>query len=1525
MKPFLKNTAVCNLLLISIFSLFSTIAFAQTAPTYTFTVTKTDDPNPFTCDTCSAMIGTLRWAITEANEANGNSLINFNIPGAGSQTILLNSSLPNITNNVTIDASTQSGYQFGNPSVIIDANSLYDAFEMSCTLCELKGFYIKNFQQYGIEVDSSMGVTILDNVINSISTTTSTSYSSSADIALVGANHIIKGNILGTDINNTNYSNANAAFGIYSDGPNNNVIGDTSSAGKNIIAYHDSAGVLITHESGNIISGNEIYNNQIAIELAFGANNSKPAPTINTITDLSHVTGKSAPGDTIELFGSTGPQNANPYLKTVIAGADSTWSASINPAVFDTCYSYISATATDTNKNTSELTTSNQFCSPCNKLNFTINPDTIVIKNYGFSLPPNTTNTSSGYSANQLYIWNFGSGFPIDTILFNDYIPIPYYSYPGTYPVTLTTPDTSSCSGQSITKNITVLSLQCSPDTVFQNTFIVTDTLDSDPYCTTCTGSLRWAINMANAATGSSRIIFNIPGNGPHTISLNSTLPPIFGYNFYFSIDASTQTGYQYGRPSIIIDGNDSIDYAFYIANQVQLKGFYIKHFTQIGVIAGGGCIQIIDNVINSISGSTTNSNGLPKADIFGQDINFSTIKGNILGTDISGTDYSSVNSMYGICIEPSMPASNLDVIGDTTTTGKNIIAYHDSVGVYLLGYNANNALGSVIHIKVSGNEIFNNSKAIELVVDANYSKPKPTINTITDVSHVTGKSAPGDIVELFGSTGPENANQYLKTVVTDTSGHWSTSLNPATFDTCYNYISATATDSLGNTSELSTSNYFSYCCNKLNFTSQDTLYIQGDGLVSGSYTNISTGYPDGQNFIWNVGTNNPHGSIASSGYYSSYFYAQYTSLGTYTVTLSTPDTGLCPAQSISKTITVLPFVCDAGSNVIDTFVVTKTTDPDPFTCDTCPDMIGTLRWAITEANASNGVSLITFNIPGTETHTISLNSTLPSVWSIIIDASTQPGFQYGNPAVVIDGGDSIPTAFEIYQQTILKGFYIKNFTSAGVFAEGYCIQILDNVIDNISGGTYWGNATADIIGEVLTFSTIKGNFLGTDAHNTNYSTVNSNYGIYVLSGSGFTNFDEVGDTTATGKNIIAYHDSAGIYVMGIHVHISGNEIYKNDTAISLFDLNESELGFFGNFSKPQPIINTITNLSNVTGTANPGDIIELFGSTGSQQANLYLTSAITDSLGHWVVNFCNVPAFVSGKWNYISATATDATGNTSELAVSNFFNLPLNCNGINFTSSVPSGGTVVFTNTSTVKLPPDSSGYFQWCFGDGICDSIPASGRSYTNTPISHTYKNPGTYTVTLCLYNPGLVSCTSGPVTIPPSTEPLTCINCIGSFAPEPGKYLVSAWVKEENAPPGKLTYTYPKIFIQFPTSPGSTSYSSPPLGPFTGQGIIIDGWQRIEAEFVVPTTALYINLQLISDSANCYFDDIRIFPFDGSMKSYVYDPVNLRLVAELDERNYATLYEYDEEGKLIRVKKETENGVMTIKENRNSSFKQ
>jgi hypothetical protein len=161
-------------------------------------------------------------------------------------------------------------------------------------------------------------------------------------------------------------------------------------------------------------------------------------------------------------------------------------------------------------------------------------------------------------------------------------------------------------------------------------------------------------------------------------------------------------------------------------------------------------------------------------------------------------------------------------------------------------------------------------------------------------------------------------------------------------------------------------------------------------------------------------------------------------------------------------------------------------------------------------------------------------------------------------------------------------------------------------------------------------------------------------------------------------------------------------------------------------------------------------------------------------------------------------------------------------------------------------------------------------------------------------------------------------SCDTCIGSFRPEPGKvYLVSVWVKEANAAPSKTTYNFPQVIIEFPSLSSSA-------GPFTATGAIIEGWQHIEGQFIVPFNATDINVKLQSISSTCFFDDIRIFPYDGTMKTYVYDPITLRLSAELDERNYATMYEYDEEGKLTRVKKETERGVMTIKESKSSSKK-
>lgn len=100
-------------------------------------------------------------------------------------------------------------------------------------------------------------------------------------------------------------------------------------------------------------------------------------------------------------------------------------------------------------------------------------------------------------------------------------------------------------------------------------------------------------------------------------------------------------------------------------------------------------------------------------------------------------------------------------------------------------------------------------------------------------------------------------------------------------------------------------------------------------------------------------------------------------------------------------------------------------------------------------------------------------------------------------------------------------------------------------------------------------------------------------------------------------------------------------------------------------------------------------------------------------------------------------------------------------------------------------------------------------------------------------------------------------------------------------------------------------------------------IEGWVKREYSFNFSTVSTGNIVDVIISSPTVssisYFDDIRIHPMDANMKSFVYDNNTQRLMATLDENNYATFFEYDEEGNLVRTKRETERGIITINENR------
>jgi len=143
---------------------------------------------------------------------------------------------------------------------------------------------------------------------------------------------------------------------------------------------------------------------------------------------------------------------------------------------------------------------------------------------------------------------------------------------------------------------------------------------------------------------------------------------------------------------------------------------------------------------------------------------------------------------------------------------------------------------------------------------------------------------------------------------------------------------------------------------------------------------------------------------------------------------------------------------------------------------------------------------------------------------------------------------------------------------------------------------------------------------------------------------------------------------------------------------------------------------------------------------------------------------------------------------------------------------------------------------------------------------------------------------------------------------FEPYPGKqYLFDAWVND--AYPNTTAINI-SLTINGTTVPLKCK-------------AVVEGWKLIEGIIDLSTlsSATALNISITPTAGTVYIDDIRMHPFAAQMKSYAYDDKTMRLMAELDENGFATFYEYDDEGLLIRVKKETEKGIMTLKESRST----
>jgi hypothetical protein len=190
------------------------------------------------------------------------------------------------------------------------------------------------------------------------------------------------------------------------------------------------------------------------------------------------------------------------------------------------------------------------------------------------------------------------------------------------------------------------------------------------------------------------------------------------------------------------------------------------------------------------------------------------------------------------------------------------------------------------------------------------------------------------------------------------------------------------------------------------------------------------------------------------------------------------------------------------------------------------------------------------------------------------------------------------------------------------------------------------------------------------------------------------------------------------------------------------------------------------------------------------------------------------------------------------------------------------------------------------------------------------------------------------------------------ISPFSPARGKeYHLSVWVKKEIAQPpsssnagflqqisrdilptgfslpgvgsgigGALSATNSDVVVTARNSAGTVST----IGRFAAEGNSVDGWYQVNGKFTVPPDMASITVELRAVNGKAWFDDLRIQPFNSVMKTFVYHPLTLRLMATLDENNYATFYVYDQQEQLVATKKETEDGIFTVQEARHGTSK-
>ncbi len=725
--------------------------------------------------------------------------------------------------------------------------------------------------------------------------------------------------------------------------------------------------------------------------------------------------------------------------------------------------------------------------------------------------------------------------------------------------------------------------------------FTVTTTADSGP------GSLRQAILDANAALNEGdRIVFAIPGDGPHTLAPTAALPALAAP---VALDATTQAGAAANTLAdgfnavlpVILDGASApsgTDGLRIEADRVTIRGLRIINWKSDGIeiLASATRATIEGNVIglgpegedrgqnnhgilvsgavdvriggptpaqrNVLSGNNTHG-------IFLNAARENFVEGNFIGTDPTGT-LRVGNSQDGIHVT----SGTGNRIGGSTPGTGNVIGGNNSDGVDLENTSGNTVEGNRIGIALGGAEIRNGNHGVFVnngtgnriggtaagagnVIALNSGR-----GVVVNNNSSSGNSIRGNAIFANGNLGIDLANNGR--TLNDTGD---TDTGPNGFQ---------------NFPEIATA-----------LAGPDDTRITGtfQGAAEATFTleffsspeADSTGFGEGQQFLGSTGVTTDANGDAS-----------------FDVTL--------PTRAIGRFITATATAADGSTSEFSAAVrADSTIPPATFTVTTAADSgPGSLRQALLDADRvlTGPPHRIVFDIPGDGPHVIQPATALPVLLNepVGIDGFTQPGASANTSTgadnaihrIVLDGS-SAPFGTRGLRfgipGNVVRGLVIVDFRDAGIelgsdenVVEGCRIGIdVDGTArPNASRGIHLsGTASGNRIGGPtpgarnviagnsgtnleISSSTgdneVLGNFIGTLPDGSTVPATHPDFfgtstGILIANSPG----NRIGGAAAGAGNLVGGHQSSGIEIRGTTStanSVLGNRIGTDHTGL---------------------------------------------------------------------------------------------------------------------------------------------------------------------------------------------------------------------------------------------------------------------------------------------------------------------------------------------------------------------------------------